>query len=784
MQELQRNKPNQQERLKKMKNIDRIHANVLFEADDAYYATALDFNALLKIDKKTWEADFLCCFPGEKSTTGNLFMDMARYGKFLCFAPSSASRIFVLDLEEESFQCLDIPVIEKPDWLHESYKKRKGPFFHKILRAGSKMFFLPRFYQAIVVYDFSDGTVATIDSWLKPINDMLPSELEHLHSYFQSGVADLERNCLVVAALAVNAVVTLDLDTYETKVHRLVDNMYGYTAIAQVGREFWLLPIHKPSLIKWDMDDGSVTHYDINLDGIPHDGYDLFFKLYHHDGSLFLIPFMSERVVSFCLKNKTFSFVEGYLAQTDVAPSNPFTEGDKNYKPCANHVISREHCGSKVFLQRRQDKFLTDFDMATSSFVKRRIKLRNPEKLLQKGFTMNRKYVDLGSITATDFVQIDDLFRNFIPKYKEIFLFGTGNFARAVCKFLSECGVEVSGFVVSSLLEQKCGGEGLLLNVAKFKQRYKESEPDSIGLIMSIGMNFYNEVLPQLQFMGNHLYFMSEKHKQLAERRFLENNKIRFLWHITDHCNLSCYGCKMASPIAPIGFYDFGQFTQELHRMAKLFDNNAHISFSGGEPLLHPQLFYFLYEARKTFTGCQIDLLTNGLLLGSQDDFVMKCIADLNINIIVTRHPIPNQAPYALLESKARQFGLTVNMAQKTSTESREQWLLRWAPRKTGKPHDFLFCPFHNLCIVVDSGRIYTCNNLKAVKFIKQRFIDVALPNQESSGLDIYKANDAKEVLQFLTRKTPLCDYCDIRGWENIGEYRTSQKERDEWLTE
>lgn len=52
----------------------------------------------------------------------------------------------------------------------------------------------------------------------------------------------------------------------------------------------------------------------------------------------------------------------------------------------------------------------------------------------------------------------------------------------------------------------------------------------------------------------------------------------------------------------------------------------------------------------------------------------------------------------------------------------------------------------------------------------------------DSDFIDIYKAKDYTEILQFLAKPIPFCRYCNVAKWRSIGEWKTSKKEIGEYL--
>ncbi|MEO0161180.1 MAG: radical SAM protein [candidate division WOR-3 bacterium] len=91
-----------------------------------------------------------------------------------------------------------------------------------------------------------------------------------------------------------------------------------------------------------------------------------------------------------------------------------------------------------------------------------------------------------------------------------------------------------------------------------------------------------------------------------------------FQWHITNYCNLRCYHCYQD---------DFSrQDEQPLARLKKVLlkitnvlkEKRIVINFTGGEPLLYPDLFELFNMAESIDNIYEFNLITNGLLLNEE----------------------------------------------------------------------------------------------------------------------------------------------------------------------
>jgi hypothetical protein len=139
------------------------HDAFLFETSyddgDNIWFSAYWFNGLFKCDKTTLKAEYLGSFPGESHYTTRLFGSVSECGGKLCFAPYNASAIAVYDIAGGTFSRLELkkPAYSVPD---------TAPGFYGSIALNNKIWLIPAYYPALVVYDTHSGELTYIDSWV------------------------------------------------------------------------------------------------------------------------------------------------------------------------------------------------------------------------------------------------------------------------------------------------------------------------------------------------------------------------------------------------------------------------------------------------------------------------------------------------------------------------------------------------------------------------------------------------------------------------------------------
>jgi len=103
---------------------------------------------------------------------------------------------------------------------------------------------------------------------------------------------------------------------------------------------------------------------------------------------------------------------------------------------------------------------------------------------------------------------------------------------------------------------------------------------------------------------------------------------------VTEHCNFRCSYC---SPEEGTPFFVREDHLQaeEYDRLIRIFSGLGvrHIRFTGGEPLIHPQILSLVGSARRHGVG-KISISTNGLLLGRRAAALRRMgVNNLNISL-------------------------------------------------------------------------------------------------------------------------------------------------------
>lgn len=252
--------------------------------------------------------------------------------------------------------------------------------------------------------------------------------------------------------------------------------------------------------------------------------------------------------------------------------------------------------------------------------------------------------------------------------------------------------------------------------------------------------------------------------------------------HLVEHCNLKCQSCDNFSSIAEEEFLSEEIFDSDMKRMSELYDKDIkYFRLLGGEPLLHPNLNYFLETARKYFKDAIILLTTNAILLDKMSDNFWKVCHNNDIVIEYTFYPINIDRNKHLELAKKYQVSLIPFENKKvTSKDSHRN------PVNDKKDQDinynFKHCYQVHKCISLKQGKIYPCTCIpNAYHFNK--FFNKNLEVTDKDYIDIYQ-NEKEAIEEFLNHPVPFCAYCNVKNRTGGKPWAVSKFDIKEWFDE
>lgn len=237
----------------------------------------------------------------------------------------------------------------------------------------------------------------------------------------------------------------------------------------------------------------------------------------------------------------------------------------------------------------------------------------------------------------------------------------------------------------------------------------------------------------------------------------IDNKKPRLKFidvEITEHCNLKCKSCFVFSNlITDKKFLDLCLFKNNLLKLKELFWGVAMIHLQGGEPLLNPDYFEYVRITHEIFPDCNMQILTNGLLIPSIDISKLKALQLYNCTLNITQYPV--------LRKSLRKIKRYLNDAAVVYSLTVPRYI--FAKKILLEPHKHPEIAYKNCvikhCTGMQGNYLSPCMfPLHIYKFNKEFGCD--LP--ETDKMDIYSIeSDGWELLKALEEKQlAFCSYC------------------------
>lgn len=249
-------------------------------------------------------------------------------------------------------------------------------------------------------------------------------------------------------------------------------------------------------------------------------------------------------------------------------------------------------------------------------------------------------------------------------------------------------------------------------------------------------------------------------------------------FHIAEHCNLNCYSCSNFSQLAEEEYIDIETFYKDVHRLYELTKGLIkEIHIIGGEPLLNKQCEEYFKIVRTFFKTNILQLWTNGILLLKKEDKFWQSCKNNDVEIVITKYPI--KLDFNEIEKKANEFDVKIKYTNPDGEKKSWKFILD-DKRKNDGFYNFTTCVMANTCVSIKKGKMYTCAFVPNIEHYNKYF-NKNLEVTELDYLDIYKINSYKEILEFLSKPIPFCEYCNVEKWKTLESWKSSKKTIEEY---
>lgn len=364
----------------------------LYDDGVHYWFSGIQFNGLFKMDKQSWEVEFLGVFPNSGINQIGLYRAMAHLDGKMYFAPGSADSIAVYDMKDNTFSLIEIAEPKEPKGLNY-YSNFK---FSNVIVYKKAVFFVASSYPAIIRLDSVSGEMVYITDWVPVITGMA-NDMDDLFFADRLVVHD---NCFVVASCCSNAVVRFDMDTLTSTVYSVGSGSNRYSGICYDGIDYWLSPRHNGPVVRWNMSTNYLSEYSDYPEGFSADQYS-FWSIIYAENHVWLFPTYANMCIKICIDTGKMTIAEDFQ---DAC----FDEDISYYSIDHNYIFATKDSHEKMLAYAGKRGTLIAYDPKTGVRREDAVMFKTNNSLFETIFNAN----DVTSNDLNDFNYYESPFMN------------------------------------------------------------------------------------------------------------------------------------------------------------------------------------------------------------------------------------------------------------------------------------------------------------------------------------------------------------------------------------
>lgn len=203
-----------------------------YDAGTSLWFTGYEYNALMKMDKKSHRVEWKGTFPDEPFLKEHLYSSTASCGGKLYFAPYWAKEIAEYDLKTETIRKLSLRMPRKKNAVY--YENGR---FIRVASIGKKVYFIPAHYPGILCYDTEQDLIRCLDDWVDRIEELRTGESWYFTEF------ELAGDKLILPCACADAIVIFDIIKEKSQVLRTPPTDYAckFCGICRSGDSFYLV---------------------------------------------------------------------------------------------------------------------------------------------------------------------------------------------------------------------------------------------------------------------------------------------------------------------------------------------------------------------------------------------------------------------------------------------------------------------------------------------------------------------------------------------------------------
>lgn len=275
----------------------------LYDDGEYYWFTVWSYNALFRMDKKNWLAEYMGSFSNAKLSEGRLYEQIIEYDNKLYFTPGLAKSIGVYDKKSGNFSNIDYSVLQSD--------KTEGAIemdFYSASKYNGCIYFFPHQKDYILKLEVKTGKIMRIPF----LNDDIQANSIGVTWFF--GIC-VQNNTVYAPFNGVNAVLKLDMSNDEITVYEVGEPGMGFADICFDGENFWLAPMHGGVIVRWNDKQNISEKIELNIKGNTDF---LFCRCEYFNDRIYLIPNTYDKMLTIEPQNNNNYCVNEYIDVGDT----------------------------------------------------------------------------------------------------------------------------------------------------------------------------------------------------------------------------------------------------------------------------------------------------------------------------------------------------------------------------------------------------------------------------------------------------------------------------------
>lgn len=296
---------------------------------------------------------------------------------------------------------------------------------------------------------------------------------------------------------------------------------------------------------------------------------------------------------------------------------------------------------------------------------------------------------------------------------------------------------------------------------------------DKILLILSSSAKSIPLICDNVSYIPEREYCKENPREIKIDGKKPRLTKMEF--HLADHCNLNCDLCNHFCNLETMkSFPNIENVEKDLKRLKELYWGIGTLYLVGGEPFLNPDFDKYCDMVRRIFPDSDITVITNGILVGKQNEKTFSKLNAMRINeikLLVSKYPTTIGELNSIKQAVER-TGVDTSFTPEIKTFTKK--LTENSNNDKKKAYDSCH---EKECHYLENGKIYGCTLFGRIKTLNERFGT----NYPDVGLDIYKYSDGWILNSKLENQFPYCSYC-ASNYEDVPWSRGHEMELKDWI--